>query len=109
MTDFNQPPNTSNQDVPPDDNFDAGAFLSDLGIESLSDRMVRDHEGTKMPLAEAVATCLGARDSIAAAATLVKSVAGENADVAAHVGGYLETMEKQAEQATGQVEQAKKK
>ena len=75
--------------APDSTEFDAQAFLVDNGIESLGDRLVANHEGNMMPLAEALATCAPARQAIEGAVTMAREF---GADVKTAMTAYLDKL-----------------
>ncbi len=83
--------------------FNAQTFLTDHGIESLGDRLVADHEGNLVPMAQAIVSCKAARSSIEAVAEMARE---NGLDAANRVGTFLD---KQSRQALAEAAEAKKK
>ena len=72
-------------------------FLASRGIESLADRLVKDHDGKPVPLAEALAMCEPARASIDSTIETIRDMGGKDADILPQMTKHLERMGRKAQ------------
>lgn len=72
-------------------------FLAERGIESLADAPVMGHDGKSVPLAEALASCRPARDSIDDTIATIKAVGGPEVDVTGAIQNHLTRMSERAD------------
>lgn len=93
-------PRTDNIEAGQPPAFDVNEFLTNHGLEAQGDRMVRGHDGSPMPLQQALIECDAARAAIEAAAEMARDTVGEGADINPAMTRYLDRMEAKAKEAT---------